>query len=356
MTRVRLGPAGISEKDRHEVQDFTVQEASKLAREDSITSARRTGVSVVIVVWNAKTYVLDCLNSLRDWCAKAYTDVVIVDNASTDGTAELVEEMFPEFKLIRNPTNLGFAKANNIALAQCTGEFVCLVNSDVKFTSDCITPILKYMEANPKVSLLGPKMLSADGKTAMRSTLRFPTVWNTFCRAIGLDMVFKGSRLFGGFLMSDFDHQTTSPVEVLAGWFWVARRGAIEQVGMLDTQFFMYWEDMDWCYRFWQAGERVVFFAGAEAIHYGGASSSAAPVRFFLEQCRGDWRFFRKHHDVLAQLGYLAAIAIHHALRLMISSLIYLFSPSQRPQTRTKFLGSLSCLQWVAGLGFSRPL
>jgi GT2 family glycosyltransferase len=308
-------------------------------------------VSVVIVVWNAQKYVLECLGSLREHCQKLCAEVIVVDNASTDGTPELVAEMFPEFKVIRNRENLGFAKANNIGITECSGDYICLVNSDVKFLDDCISPMVRYLSEHPGVAMLGPKMLAADGEVR-RSTMRFPTVWNNFCRAIGIDSLFKRSRLFGGMMMSDFDHQTTGPVEVLNGWFLVVRRRAIERVGLLDAQFFMYGEDVDWCYRFRQAGEQVVFFAEAGAIHYGGASSANAPVRFYLELYRATWQYWRKHRGGLAQLGFLASFAIHHAIRLVASGLLYLCSPSRRTPTAARFKRSLACLQWVGAARF----
>ena len=308
-------------------------------------------VAVVIVVWNAKQYVLECLKSLREHCGKVCSEVIVVDNASTDGTPELVAEMFPEVKLIRNPENSGFAKANNIGIAQTSADYICLVNSDVKFLDDCISPMVRYLSGHPGVGMLGPKMLAASGEVR-RSTMRFPTVWNNFCRAIGLDSLFKGSRSFGGLLMSDFDHQTTAPVEVLNGWFLLVRRSAVERVGLLDPQFFMYGEDVDWCYRFRQAGEEVVFFAEAGAIHYGGASSSHAPLRFYLELYRATWQYWRKHHSGPAQIGFLAAFAVHHSVRLLGSAFIYLCSPSQRPYTAARFKRSLACLQWVGAAKF----
>jgi GT2 family glycosyltransferase len=331
------------------LKELTHTNANRLS-----TQPKPARVSVVIVVWNAKAYVLECLSSLRDCCAGAYAEVIVVDNASTDGSADLIAEMFPEFKLIRNSENLGFAKANNIGMQHSSGEYICLVNSDVKFMSDCISPVISYLESNPNVGMVGPKMLG-DGMKAYRSTMRFPTVWNTFCRAVGLDIAFKGSRLFGGYLMSDFDHQTTAPVEVLAGWFWLVRWSAIQRVGMLDTDFFMYGEDMDWCYRFHQNGEGVVFFAEAEAFHYGGASSSAAPARFYLEQCRANWRYFRKHHGLLAQGGYLGMVALHHAIRFLSFSCAYFLSPAQRSEILLKLKGSFMCLRWVSTFGFSQP-
>jgi len=304
-------------------------------------------VSLVIVVWNAKKYVIECLESLREHCRNIYDEVIVVDNASTDGTPELIAEMFPEFKLIRNSENLGFAKANNLGIAQTSGEYVCLVNSDVKFTDDCLSPMLSYLSKNPTVGMVGPKMLATDGEVR-RSTMRYPTVWNEFCRALGLDIIFKKSRLFGGLLMADFDHKTTTEVEVLNGWFVIVRRTALNRVGLLDPQFFMYAEDLDWCYRFHQAGEEIVFFADAGAIHYGGASSSKAPLRFYLEMCRANWQYWQKHRGWLAQMAFLAVFGTYHLVRLTGSALIYLFSPSRRDENLARLKRSSVCLHWVS--------
>jgi GT2 family glycosyltransferase len=313
--------------------------------------AASPSVSVVIVVWNAKKYVIECLETLREHCAQVCSEVIVVDNASTDGTPELVAELFPEFRLIRNSENLGFAKANNIGIAQSSGDYVCLVNSDVKFLDDCISPMVAYLSENRGVAMLGPKMLAPDGRV-WRSTMRFPTIWNHFSRALGLDVAFKKSRFFGGLLMSDFDHRRTTSVEVLNGWFVIVRRSAMDKVGLLDPQFFMYGEDVDWCYRFHQAGEDVVFFAGSGAIHYGGASSSNAPLRFYLELYRATWQYWRKHHGKLAQFGFLIAFAVHHSIRLLGSAFLYLLIPSRRSATAGKFERSLACLRWVGAAKF----
>lgn len=303
-------------------------------------------VSVIIVVWNAKRYVLECLESLRAHCKGRCSEVIIVDNASTDGTPQAIAAQFPEFKLICNSENLGFAKANNIGIAQSSGEYVCLVNSDVKFTSDCISSMVRFLSERPEVGMVGPRMVAKDGEVR-RSTMRFPTLWNQFCRALGLDLLFKKSRWFGGFLMADFDHKTTTPVEVLNGWFVVVRRTSLNRVGLLDPQFFMYAEDLDWCYRFHRAGEKIVFFANAEAIHYGGASSSNAPLRFYVEMLRADWQYWRKHHCWLEQMGFLASSGIYHLVRLLGSAAIYLFRPSQRADNLARLRRSVICLQWV---------
>src|SRR3984885_15858108 len=142
----------------------------------SLANTPQTGlarVSVVIVVWNAKKYVLECLASLREHCETVCSEVIVVDNASTDGTPELVAELYPEFKLIRNAENLGFAKANNIGIAEASGDYICLVNSDVKFLDDCISPMIEYLAQHPAVGVVGPKMLAPDGR-GWRPTMRFP--------------------------------------------------------------------------------------------------------------------------------------------------------------------------------------
>jgi GT2 family glycosyltransferase len=309
-----------------------------------------TKVSTVIVVWNAMKYVVECLESFDHCCRDSCSEVIVVDNASSDGTPELVAERFPWVKLVRNEENLGFAKANNIGIALASGEYLCLVNSDVKFVQDCFTPMAAYMDAHPDVAMLGPRMLDAEGKVG-RSTMRFPTLWNSFCRALGLDSVFKRSRMFAGQLMSDFSHSETVDAEVLNGWFWMVRRSALAQVGVLDERFFMYGEDIDWCYRFHRAGHRIVFFAGAEAIHYGGASSASAPVRFYVEMQRANRQYWRKHHGRLAQFAYLFLLGLQHSIRIAGYSLGFLLWPSRRGESLAKIRRSRACLAGSSNVG-----
>ncbi len=210
--------------------------------------------------------------------------------------------------------------------------------------------MLEYLAAHREVAMLGPQMLSADGEVR-RSTMRFPTVWNNFCRALGLDVLFKGSSLFGGMMMADFDHCRTMPVEVLNGWFILARRSAVERVGHFDPQFFMYGEDVDWSYRFHQAGEKLVFFAGAGAIHYGGASSAKAPVRFHLEIYRATWQYWRKHRGWLAQQGFSGRVLPFITASVCWARLQAIYFTSRRGLTAARFEGSLACLQWVGERG-----
>ena len=326
----------------------TLHSEVEIAQSNASTplTTHKPTISIIIVVWNAKKYMFECLESLKQNLGDLSAEVIIVDNASTDGSPELVEQQFPEFKLIRNTDNLGFSKANNIGIIRSSGDYICLVNSDVKFTDDCLSPMLQYLEDNPGIAMIGPRMLTANGEVS-RSTMRFPTIWNSFTRAVALDLVFKRSALFGGHLMSDFDHNRTIPVDVLNGWFLLARRGAIEKVGLLDPQFFMYGEDVDWCYRFRKAGQKIVFFAGAGAIHYCGASSASAPLRFHLEMYRANLQYWKKHHSWISQQLYLFTLAIYDLGRMLGLACTYVCMPSQRQGAIFKLKRSLACLSWT---------
>ncbi len=305
-------------------------------------------VSLIIVSWNAKRFVTECLQSIRENC-QVTAEIIVVDNASSDGTPEVVRSDFPECRLLETGANLGFAKGNNAGIAQATGKYLFLVNSDVKILPGCVEKLIELMEVNPNVGLAGPQMLGADG-VIRRSTMRFPTLWNSFCRALALDSMFPHSSLFAGFLMGDFDHQHTRDVEILNGWFWVVRREALQQVGGLDESFFMYGEDMDWSYRFRKAGWRSVFCAESAAVHYGGASSAAAPARFYVEKQRANVQYWKKHHGRPAAFAYLCMVLLQELLRTTGYVFAYLFRKVTREKAAAKIRRSLLCLACLAKL------
>jgi GT2 family glycosyltransferase len=305
-------------------------------------------VSIVIVTWNGKKYALECLASLQGDRCRLPIEVIVVDNASTDGTPAAIREQYPDVKLIENNGNLGFAKANNIGLAQCRGRYVALVNSDVVVPPGCLEKMVAYMDEHTDIGLLGPKMLDPDGGLG-QSVMRLPTVWNTFCCALGLHSIFPDSKLFGGFLMDGYPYNRTEDVEVLTGWFWMTPRVALNQVGGLDEQFFMYGEDIDWSFRYLKAGWRVVFYAGAEALHYGAASSGQAPTRFYVEMRRANLQYFKKHYGWFGGLGYSFATWVHELVRVLGYGILYCFNRYKRGDAAFKVGRSLSCIRWLAG-------
>ena len=305
-------------------------------------------LSIVIVSWNAKKFVDECLGSLRTVSGQSDVEIFVVDNCSTDGTPELVRESYPEVVLIQNQSNVGFARANNVGIARSTGEYVALINSDVRVLPGCIEKMLAYMRSDSRVGLLGPRMLGATGKSA-RSYMSAPTLWRCFCRALALDVVFPSSKALGSYTMPYFKRDQITEVDVLNGWFWMTRREALDEVGLLDETFFMYGEDIDWCKRFRDAGWKVVYFPEAESIHYGGASSAKAPVRFYVEMQRANFQYWQKHFSRLSQFAFLAIVALHQALRIIPYGLRAVIGTG-RSDARYKVQRSFACLRWIMGL------
>jgi GT2 family glycosyltransferase len=306
-------------------------------------------VAAIIVTWNGKAYAIECLDSLRKNAGGLALQTIVVDNASTDGTPEAVRDQYPEVRLIHAGANLGFAKANNLGMRVSDADYVCLINSDVVVPAQCLETMIEFMEKHPDIGMLGPKMLAPGGGTG-DSVMRLPTVWNTLCSAMGLHRIFKTSKWLGGYMMSGFPYDRTADVEVLTGWFWMIRKSALEQVGGLDEQFFMYGEDIDWSYRFLKAGWRVVYYADAEALHYGAASSRAAPARFYVEMRRANLQYFKKHHGRLAEFGYRLVLFVHEAVRIIVHGAHYLIAGPKRKYARSKVATALACFGWLVGI------
>jgi len=241
-------------------------------------------------------------------------EVIVVDNASADGTCEMIEARFPWVKLIKSGENLGFAKGNNLAIRQCVGRYIALVNPDVIVLPGCLDALADFLDQNPKVGVVGPRVLNPDG-TLQSSCRRAPNLWNNFCSATALASAFKGSRFFAGEHMFFFPHDRTLAVDVLVFCFSVVRREAFETVGLLDEDLFMYGDDVDWCRRCWNAGWEVVFFPGAQAIHDRGKITAPYPVRFAVAQQRSVLHYWTKHHGFLGVLGIRSIMLFHHILR-----------------------------------------
>ena len=287
-------------------------------------------------------------NSLESQILGLSAEIIVVDNGSTDGTPEAIRQLFPQVVLIESRTNLGFARANNIGLRVSHGKYVCLINSDVVLRGRCLSQMIEFMDAHPEIGVLGPKMLSTDGSVGA-SVMRLPTVWNTFCCALGLHSFFSRSRIFGGFEMRGYPYDAIDNVEVLTGWFWMIPRTALEMVGELDERFFMYGEDIDWCYRFRKAGWQVVFYSEAEALHYGAASSGKSPARFYVEMRRANLQYFHKHHSRFGVLGYLFAIWVHEITRVVAYSCLYCWRPRRHPDAALKVGRSIAGMRWLLG-------
>jgi GT2 family glycosyltransferase len=277
-----------------------------------------TDISVIIVGWNAKHYLELCLDSLAKAPPRRSAEIIVVDNASSDGSTEMIETRFPHVKLIRSNENLGFARGNNVGIRQSQGHYVALVNPDAIVFPGCLDALADFLEQNPKVGNVGPRVLNPD-MTQQSTCRRFPSLWNNFCSATGLATAFKNSRFFAGEHMFYFPHDRTLPVDVLVGCFSMIRREALNDVGLLDEGLFMYGDDVDWCRRCWNAGWQVVFFPGAKAIHDRGKITAPYPVRFAVAQQRSVLYYWRKHHGFWGMVGIRGIMLSHHMARYALA-------------------------------------
>jgi len=303
-------------------------------------------ISVIIVNWNAQDYLRQCLDSVYATSLPCVQEVIVVDNASVDGSPEMVAKDFPDVVLIRAPSNLGFARANNLAMTRATGALVALVNSDALVHEGCLQALAEYLQQHPDVGIVGPKVIGGDGH--LQETCRhLPTLWNTTCRAFALDHLFGKRWIFGGYELATSTYGERMEVEVLSGCFCVARRQAVDAVGGLDDQFFFYGEDIDWGKRFRHAGWKLVFLPEATATHFGGGSSSKAPLRYSIEILRATLKYWRKHHGITGQAMCLALLILHHGIRLVARSIKWLVGRGSSEVSRYKFSEDVACLRWL---------
>ena len=307
-------------------------------------------ISIIVVTWNAKKFVEECFGSIREETHGLSAEVIVVDNASTDGTADMIAERFPEVKLIRSSENLGFPRGNVVAIeASQPSKYVCLVNPDVRVLPGCFRKLMEYMEKNPKVGVVGPLTRNPDG-TIQRSCMRSPNVWTAWCRALAIDRTILGRLpLFGGNNMLDFAHDHTRTVDVLNGAFLLIRRTAMDEVGLIDDRYFMYGDDIDWCLRFRKAGWPVAFDAEAEAIHHGGGTTARAPVYFYVEMQKANLQYWEKHHSRPAQIAFLASLWVHESSRYLIYVLFSRLGKSWRTRIGFKAERSLASIRWLLG-------
>lgn len=240
--------------------------------------------SAIVVTYNALPWVERCLDSVRG------EETVVVDNGSTDGTVDVVRELFPEVTVIEQD-NRGLAAGWNAGMAAATGRYFLILNADAWLTEGSLRRLVAFADAHPEAAIVGPRLLNPDG-TLQRSVRGFPTLWRLATEYFFLRKLAPRSRALNAFYGGGFAHDEVREADFVMGACMLVRREAVEQVGELDDAFFLFSEETDWAYRFRQAGWKVLFFPGAECVHVGGASHGG---RMFRENVRGHLRFLAKH-------------------------------------------------------------
>jgi O-antigen biosynthesis protein len=270
-------------------------------------------LSIIIVNYNVREFLEQALLSLKQALRELSHEIWVVDNASTDGSCAFISKKFPDIKLIENSENLGFARANNQAISRASGDFICLINPDTIVQEDTFAVLTMFLAEHPHVGMVGSKVLNADGSLQAACRRSYPTPWVAFTKIVGLSSLFPQSRLFGRYNLTFLDADKASEVEAISGSFMVVRRSVIGIVGGLDESFFMYGEDLDWCYRIRQAGYQIMYVPDTQIIHFKGESSKKSPFqqrRLFYEAMR---LFVRKHFKKGSALlpSWILVIAIY---------------------------------------------
>lgn len=251
-------------------------------------------VSIIIVNYNTKKLTLECIKSINQSNISYQYEVILVDNNSTDGTVGAVAKEFPNVNLIANSENVGFSKANNQAIKLSKGRYILLLNSDTIVKSGTIDIISRFMDENMEAGATGCRVLLPDGSLDQACHRGFPTPAASFYYLAGLDKKYPNNPRFNGYHLSHLNLNEIHEVDCLVGAFMMVRREAIEQVGLLDETYFMYGEDIDWCYRIKQAGWQIYYNPMTEIIHYKGASSRKKPMKIVYEFHRAMYLFHRK--------------------------------------------------------------
>lgn len=295
-------------------------------------------LSIVIVNYNVKYFLEQCLHSLMAASMDLRPEIFVVDNNSVDGSVRMVREKFPDVNLIENNTNSGFSAANNQAIRRCSGEYILLLNPDTLVEADTLIKVVRFMDEHPDAGGLGVKMLDGKGKFLPESKRGLPTPAVAFYKVFGLSALFPKSKTFGRYHLGYMDKEQIHRIDVLSGAFMLLRKEALEKTGLLDESFFMYGEDIDLSYRITKAGYYNYYLPEARIIHYKGESTKKSSLNYVFLFYNAMIVFARKHFS--KENAQLFSLMINLAIyfRAMISIVNRFIGKILLPLTDTAML------------------
>lgn len=283
-------------------------------------------ISVIVVSFNVKPYVEQCILSLRKALREIDSEVIVVDNCSTDGTADYISLRYPDVKVLRNHVNCGFSKANNQAIRVSDSEYVLLLNPDTLVSENAISGCLAFMDRHKDAGAVGLKMLQADGVKAPESRRGFPSPFTAFCKFFHLHRLFPEVRLFNRYYQSFLSWDVSGEIDVVSGAFMMIRRSALQEVGLLDEDYFMYGEDIDLSFRLKKAGYSN-WYLPFSILHYKGQSTKKTSYRYVHVFYGAMMTFLNKHyHGACGVLKWpltavVGVVALLSLLRIQVQAL-----------------------------------
>lgn len=276
-------------------------------------------LSVIIVNWNTKDLLSQCIESIKTHTERTSYEIIVVDNFSSDGSPEKVEKDFPEVLLIKNKKNRGFGRANNQGLAKAQGKYILFLNSDVRVEKNCLDEMFDFMEKSYDVGASSCKLTFPDG-TLQHSCRKFPSFKVFFFMLIGLRYFFPNMKIFRDYLMLDWDHSDVKEVDQIMGSFMFIRKNILNKIGSFDERYWMYFEEVDLCLRMKKAGWRVVHYPHASAVHFLSKSSEQwGEIRKINEFQSSLLKYFRKNGKFYEYYILLALSKIKYLFFIPIS-------------------------------------
>lgn len=279
-------------------------------------------VSVCIVNWNTRELLRNCLRSAELKTHNIAYEIIVVDNDSADGSAAMVVETFPRVTLIASKTNLGFARASNLAATKASGEYILYLNPDTELVTNAFLGMWNALKENPSYGAVGCRLLNSDESVQLTCASAFPSPRNELSSLLFLDRLFPNSRLCSSRELNYWDHRDSRAVECLSGACMMLRRSLVEKLGGFDEELFMYGEDLDLCFRVSQEGLALYYLASEVIFHHEGAASkkkgrSFAPVL----QRAANYYFLRKNFGRTRAVAYRTAVLVGSGARLVAATL-----------------------------------
>ena len=297
-------------------------------------------LSIIIVNWNTRHLLCQCIDSLTQTLKKIDAEIFVVDNGSTDGSVAAVRERFPGVRLIENPVNIGFARANNQAISVSNGEYLLLLNPDTRVKDEAIPTMLSFMSSHVRAGLVGAQLLNADG-SKQNSIANFPSLTTELLNKSLLRRLFPEK--FPG---KERDYPSPVEVDSVIGACMLVRRETVEQVGLLDEGYFLFLEETDWCFRVKKAGWKIYHIPEAEIFHFQGKSAEAQKAKARIEYYRSRYHYFRKNRGGFQTSVLSIGLIIKLLVELVFATIACMVTLFMVKKWRTKLSTYLYLMWW----------
>lgn len=313
-------------------------------------------ISVCIVSWNTKGLLRKCIQSIYDKTSGLNYEIIVVDNNSRDGSPDMVAQEYPECKIIRAGQNLGFARANNLAVRQAASQYILYLNPDTELKTNAIYGMFKYLEKNCQYGAVGCKLLNTDGTIQYTCARLFPSPFNQFCELAGLNRLFPNTPMFSAIEMHYWDHNGSMGVDCISGACMMMKKKLVDSLGGFDENIFMYAEDVDLCYRIKKKGWKIYYLAEEEIVHHVAASTKQKSNRHFstIKIRESNAYYLKKHFGQSMAFRYRAAVLLGCAIRLGIIPVYVLSEKMKRtnakPNTAELINKYIILMKWSVGM------